>query len=108
MILITLKIPVRPDRIQDWVPLAEQYARDVSAEEGCLFFEWSRSLAEENLFVAVEGFRDSDAGAQHTKTDHFAAFLATAPDYVAERPQIIYIDAPEVPGYVPMGEISPR
>lgn len=74
MILITLKIPVRADRIEQWVPIAQQYARDVAAEEGALFFEWSRSLEDPNTFVCVEGFRD----------------------------------APDVPGYVPMGEISPR
>ncbi|MGQ0625477.1 MAG: putative quinol monooxygenase [Sporichthyaceae bacterium] len=108
MILINLKIPVRPDRVAAWIPLAEQYARDVAAEEGCEFFEWSRSLADPNVFVTIECFRDADAGGAHMKTDHVAAFMASAPDYVAAQPQIIYIDSPQITGFAPMGEITPR
>ncbi len=108
MILITLKVPVRQNRIQDWIPIAERYARDVTGEAGCLFFEWSRSLSDPSVFVGVEGFADAAAGEAHTKTEHFAALLAEAPDYVSARPQIIYIDSPETSGYVEMGEISPR
>lgn len=108
MILITLKVPVRQDRIPGWTALAEQYARDVSNEEGCLFFEWSVSLSEPTTFVGVEGFVDAAAGEAHTKTEHFAAFVANAPDFVSARPQIIYIDSPETSGYVEMGEIAPR
>lgn len=108
MILITLRVPVRPERLGEWEPIARQYARDVAAEPGCLFFEWSRSLTEPTTYVAVEGFADSAAGESHMKTGHVAAFMATAPDFVTARPQIIYIDSPETSGYVEMGEIAPR
>lgn len=108
MILITLKMAIRPERMAEFEPIALQYARDVAAEPGCLFFEVSRSLTDPNTLVVVEGFADGAAGESHMKTDHVAAFMATAPDYVAERPQIIYIDSPETSGYVEMGEIAPR
>jgi quinol monooxygenase YgiN len=58
--------------------------------------------------VAVEGFRDADAGEAHVGTPHFADLLARGPDFVADRPQIIYIEAPDNDGWGPMGEISPR
>lgn len=108
MILINVKFPIRPDRVDEWLPIAEQYARDVNAEEGNLFFEWSRSLADPNEFVTIEGFRDADAGAAHMKTEHVAAFMERAPDLVSARPKIIYIDAPQTDGWGPMGEITPR
>lgn len=108
MILITLKMPIRPERTAEFEPIALQYARDVGAEPGCLFFEVSRSLTEPDTFVIVEGFADGAAGESHMKTDHVAAFMATAPDYVTARPQIIYIDSPQTTGYVEMGEIAPR
>ena len=56
----------------------------------------------------VEGFRDSDAGASHVGTKAFRDFVAQAPDLVAAQPQIIYVDAPDVAGWGPMGEIQPR
>ncbi len=108
MILIVVKFPVRPDRIDEWAGVAADYARAVQSEEGNLFFEWSRSLDDPDTFVCVEGFRDADAGAFHVGTQAFSDFVARAPDLVAAQPQIIYVDAPDVSGWGPMGEIQPR
>lgn len=108
MILINVKFPVRPEKVDAWISLATAYAEAVEAEEGCLFFEWSRSLDDPTVFVAVEGFRDAAAGQAHVGTAHFADLIAKGPDLVAEQPQIIYIDAPQVDGWGPMGEIRPR
>ena len=108
MILIVVKFPVRSDRADEWATLAGEYARAVRSEEGNLFFEWSRSLDEPDTYVCVEGFRDSDAGASHVGTDAFKDFVDAAPDLVSRQPEIIYVDAPDVPGWGPMGEIQPR
>ena len=108
MILIVVKFPIRPDRAEQWTPLRDDYARACRAEEGNLFFEWSRSLEEPDTYVLVEGFRDAAAGQAHVGTEHFGRFVAEAPDVVAETPQIIYVDAPELGGWGPMGEIQPR
>jgi quinol monooxygenase YgiN len=108
VILIVVKFPVRPERTDEWTRLAGDYARAVHAEEGSQFFEWSRSLDEPDTFVCVEGFRDAAAGEAHVGTDHFKRFVAEAPDLVASQPQIIYVDAPDVSGWGPMGEIQPR
>jgi quinol monooxygenase YgiN len=107
MILINVKFPIRPDRIDEWTQLARDYATAVNAEEGCLFFEWSRGLEDPNEFVTIEGFRDADAGAAHTRTPHFAEMLEKAPSLVSGQPQIIYVDQPDLDGWGPMGEISP-
>jgi quinol monooxygenase YgiN len=106
MILINVKFPIRPDKIDEWLPVAEQYARDVNAEEGNVFFEWSRSLADPNEFVTIEGFRDADAAT--CSVFMCAAFMERAPDLVSAKPKIIYVEAPQVDGWGPMGEISPR
>jgi quinol monooxygenase YgiN len=108
LILIVVKFPVRPERAEEWSALAADYARAVDAEEGSLFFEWSRSLEEPDTYVCVEGFRDAAAGGSHVGTDAFKRFVDVAPDLVAAQPQIIYVDAPDVPGWGPMGEIRPR
>ncbi len=108
MILIMIKIPIRPDKTDEWLKLADDYARAVRAEEGNRFFQFSRSLDDQDEYVCIEGFRDGDAGQAHMKTDHVGWFMKTAPDLVAARPKIIYVDAPEVEGWVEMGEIQPR
>ena len=108
MILITVKFPIRADKLEEWRELSTYYAEAVNAEPGCVFFEFSRSVEEPNTFVCIEGFRDSDAGAEHMKQAHVERFMAEMPDIVSAQPQIIYVDAPEVTGFGPMGEIQPR
>ena len=66
MILINVKFPIRPEKLDEWTSLARGYAEAVEAEEGCLFFEWSRSLDDPTVFVAVEGFRDTRPRARPT------------------------------------------
>jgi len=108
MILINAQFPVRAEKVEEFKELAVSYAEAVESEDGCLFFQWSRNLDDPTVFVAVEGFRDAAAGEAHVKTEHFAEMIAKGPDLVAEQPRIIYIDAPQVDGWGPMGEIQPR
>lgn len=108
MILITVKFPIREDRLEQWNSLSTTYAEAVNREPGCVFFEFSRSLTEPNTFVCIEGFRDSQAGGEHMAQDHVRQFMATMPDIVSAQPQILYVDAEEVTGFGPMGEITPR
>jgi quinol monooxygenase YgiN len=108
MILINVKFPIRPDRIDDWLPVARQYAKDVSAEPGNVYFEWYRDIDEAFTFIGVECFTDADAGGAHTRTEHFKRFVEVAPDLVAARPDIVYADSPAISGWAPMSEITPR
>jgi quinol monooxygenase YgiN len=108
LILITVKFPIREDRTEQWHELSAFDASAVSAEPGCVFFEFSRSVAEPGTFVCIEGFRDAAAGQEHMGHDHVARFMAEMPDIVAAQPQIIDVDAAEAEGFVPMGEIQPR
>jgi quinol monooxygenase YgiN len=107
MILINLKMQIRPEKMDEWLALADSYAKDVNAEEGCLFFQFARSLTDPNEFITIEGFKDAEAGGAHVKNSHAKRFFETAPDLVAAQPQIIYIDTPH-DGFGPMGEIQPR
>ena len=103
-----VKFPIRPEKTDEWLELADFYTRAVQAEPGNHFFQFSRSLDDENEYVCIEGFADAAAGQQHMKQDHVARFVSTMPDLVSARPKIIYVDAAEVEGFVEMGEIAPR
>jgi quinol monooxygenase YgiN len=108
MILITVKFPIRADRMQEWRALSAYYSEAVNAEPGCEFFEFSQSVDDPQTFVCIEGFRDGAAGAAHMQQPHVARFMSEMPDIVSARPQIIYVDADEVSGFGEMGEIAPR
>ena len=107
MILINIKMQIRPEKMDQWLALADSYAKDVNSEDGCLFFQFARSLTDDNEFVCIEGFTDAEAGGTHVKQPYVKRFFDAAPDLVATQPQIIYIDTPH-DGFGPMGEIQPR
>lgn len=108
MILITVKFPIREDKLEEWKALSQYYVDAVTAEPGNVFFEFSESVHEPNTFVCIEGFRDDAAGKAHMEQEHVARFMSEMPDIVSAQPQIIYVDAEEVTGFGPMGEIQPR
>src|SRR5215469_9942745 len=107
MILINITLQIRPDKMAEWLALADSYAKDVNSEDGCVFFRFARSLADENEFICIEGFESAEAGAAHVTQPYVKSFFDTAPDLVSAQPRIIYIDTPH-DGFGPMGEIQPR
>ena len=108
MIYITVKFTIRPEKADGFMAAAADYTASTRAEDGNVFFEWSRSLDEPHTFVLLEAFRDEAAGAAHVAGQHVQDFFSWAPDWVSAKPQILYIDKPDLTGFTPMGEIEPR
>jgi quinol monooxygenase YgiN len=104
MYLIVVKFPVKPDWSDRWPDLVDSFTQSTRAEPGNLFFEWSRSVDEENTFVLVEGFTDDGAG-PHVNSDHFKQAMADMPQALARTPQIISKQV-EGEGWGPMGELQ--
>ena len=89
MIFITAKFAVRPEHAEAWPEISRPFTEATRAEEGCLWFEWSRSLADPNEYVLVEAFRDGEAGGAHVGSAHFKAAQAELPPYLAATPRIV-------------------
>ena len=94
MIVITAKFRVRPEHADDWPSIARDFTEATRAEDGCLWFDWSRSLDDASEYVLVEAFRDGDAGGAHVGSDHFKQAQATLPAYLAETPRIVNFEVP--------------
>ena len=107
MIFIAVKFPVRPERAQEWLSLVEEFTLATRAEEGNVFFEWSRSVDDPTEFVLLEAFRDSAAGAAHVSSEHFRAATEWMPDVVSATPRIVNVEVPQET-WGAMGEIAPR
>jgi quinol monooxygenase YgiN len=71
LIFITAKFPIKPDHADDWPEISRAFTEATRAEEGCLWFDWSRSLEDPTEYVLVEAFRDDAAGGAHVQSDHF-------------------------------------
>lgn len=89
MIFITAKFRVLPEHADRWPEIAGDFTRATRAEEGCLWFDWARSVDDPDEYVLVEAFRDGDAGGAHVGSDHFRQAQETLPPYLAETPRIV-------------------
>ena len=103
MIFITAKFPVLPEHADNWANVTRDFTNATKEEEGCLFFEWSRSLEEPNTFILVEAFRDDESGATHVESPHFKQATSELPAYLSQTPDIINV---KVDGWSKLGEME--
>ncbi|WP_127503380.1 putative quinol monooxygenase [Actinoplanes solisilvae] len=89
MIFITAKFPIKPEFADKWPEIAGSFTAATRAEEGCLWFDWSRSLDDPTEYVLVEAFRDGDAGAAHVGSAHFKQAQQDLPRYLRATPKIV-------------------
>jgi quinol monooxygenase YgiN len=95
MIFITAKFQILPEHADSWPEISADFTTATRNEDGCLWFDWSRSLDDPNEYVLVEAFRDGDAGGAHVQSDHFKAAQKTLPPYLASTPKIVNFEVPQ-------------
>jgi quinol monooxygenase YgiN len=95
MIFITAKFTIRPQDAGRWPEIAAEFTEATRGEPGCLWFEWSRSLADPDEYVLVEAFRDGEAGAAHVNSAHFRKAQRDLPPHLAHTPRIISVTVPQ-------------
>jgi quinol monooxygenase YgiN len=105
MIFITAKFQILPEHADAWPEISAEFTEATRAEPGCLWFDWSRSLADPAEYVLVEAFRDGDAGAAHVRSAHFKAAQRALPQYLARTPRIVNATVPQ-DDWSPLGEMA--
>lgn len=95
MIFITAKFPIKPEHADDWPRISADFTEATRSEDGCLWFEWSRSIDDPNEYVLVEAFRDGEAGGVHVQSDHFIEARKTLPKYLSATPRIVNFEIPD-------------
>jgi quinol monooxygenase YgiN len=95
MIFITAKFRIRPQDADNWPEISREFTEATRAEPGCLWFEWSRSVEDPDVYVIVEAFRDGDAGGAHVTSDHFKKAQQTLPQHLVETPRIVNMAVPQ-------------
>lgn len=107
MIFITAKFRVRPEDADAWPEITREFTEATRSEPGCLWFDWSRSLADPTEYVLVEAFRDDEAGAAHVQSDHFRNATRTLPRHLVETPKIVNTTVPQ-DDWSELGEMAVR
>lgn len=104
MILIVVKMPIRPEFADDWPEHVAEFTAATRAEPGNVSFEWFRSGEDPNLWVLVEAFKDAAAGEAHTSSAHFKAAGKMLAQKLAGTPQIVHV--PDAAEWSRMGEVT--
>ena len=105
MIFITAKFQVLPEHADRWPEISREFTEATRAEEGCLWFEWSRSLDDAHEYVLTEAFRDGEAGGAHVASDHFKKAQEDLPPYLAATPRIVSTEVDQ-DGWNELGEMK--
>nr|WP_296765634.1 putative quinol monooxygenase [Rhodococcus sp. (in: high G+C Gram-positive bacteria)] len=105
MIFIVVKFETKPEWTERWPDHVAEFTANTRAEEGNLWFDWSRSLEDPSVFVLVEAFRDGDAGGEHVNSAHFAKAVKELPQALVSTPKIIS-ESIDAPGWGEMGEMT--
>ena len=105
MIFIVVKFTIKPEHADSWLDLVADFTAATRAEPGNVFFDWSRSVEDPNVFVLTEGFQN-DAAEAHVTSEHFTKAMAEFPKVIATNPQIINVTIPG-DGWSEMAELKP-
>ena len=95
MIFITAKFLIKAEDAEKWPEIAGEFTEATRNEAGCLWFDWSRSLANPREYVLVEAFRDQEAGVTHVTSAHFKKAQQTLPPHLAQTPRIVNATVPQ-------------
>ena len=95
MIFITAKFRVLHEDADRWPEIADEFTQATRGEPGCLWFDWSRSVADPDEYVLLEAFRDDAAGAAHVQSEHFRTVQQTLPKHLVETPKIVNFTIPQ-------------
>lgn len=104
MYFIVVKFPVKPESVEGWPSIVAEFTEATRAEDGNLWFEWSRSLADPNEFVLVEAFTDEGAE-PHVTSEHFAKGLEAMRPHLTATPKIVSRQV-DGEGWDEMGELK--
>ena len=94
MIFIAAKFLVRSEDAERWPEISREFTEATRSEEGCLWFDWSRSLEDPTEYVLVEAFRDGEAGAAHVASAHFKNAQQMLPPHLVETPRVVNFEIP--------------
>jgi quinol monooxygenase YgiN len=106
MILITVKTKVTPGSAEAYLAANRPFLEATRQEPGNKWYEQFRSVDDPDTILTLEAFDDAAAGEAHVRSDHFQHHVENneTKTFVAEVPDIIYVDVPDRDGWDKMAE----
>ena len=85
-IKIIAKMPVAPEKVQEFIALAEELVRCSRQEEGNLHYSLNVSKYDPSVLMFTESWKDKAAIEFHNNTEHFKRLLPQLAALCAGKP----------------------
>ena len=77
MVSLIVKIPLKPERKEEYIEAFKEMAAAVGEKEpDCLCYSLCFPKDQPNTAVLIERYKDQDAFSFHTSTDYFKTFVS--------------------------------
>lgn len=85
MFAVIVTIEAVPGQSGSLIAALEANAHGARQEPGCLKWEWSRHISDENQFAIYEIYKDQSAFEEHKASEHFAEWKAATESIIAKK-----------------------
>jgi len=97
MIVIHASMPLDPEKRDEALEQIGDLAETVREEEdGVIDYRATTDVNDPNVVRFFEQYEDEEAFAAHSETDHFQAFAASLPEWLAGEPEVLRFDVDEM------------
>lgn len=93
MIIIHAGFQVKADLEQEFLTEIKPLIEASRAEQGNVSYDLLKDTEKAGAYTMVELWKDMDAVQTHNKADHFTAFMAKAPQYMAAPTEVKLFNA---------------
>lgn len=102
MLIVTAKIPIQPEKRDEFLAVVPGLVEASNAEEGVLDYRLYESAETPNEFLMIEQYVDEAAFGAHMQTPHLTGALQQLAGWLSGPPQLTKYEAQDgVP--VPLG-----
>ena len=93
MLVLAVNIRIKPEHVDQWIPMAVENARQSRQEPGCRQFEVLVDPHDRTKILLYEVYDDQKAFDAHQQTAHFKKYLEEAVPLLAHRERQFYVKA---------------
>lgn len=105
MIIINCRFDVRPELADRWLDITAELTSGSRAEEGCLWYDWARSVDDPNQFHLQEAWVDQAAIEAHNVAPHHTGSWARMRDALQKTPQLVIVEG-DTSGWQPIKTLA--
>jgi quinol monooxygenase YgiN len=95
MIIVTAKLPIQPEKREEFLGAVGGLVEASNAEEGVLHYRLFEAVDTPNEFVMLEHYADEAALGAHFETDHLKGALQHLAGWLSGPPELTRYDAGE-------------